>query len=304
MKKFQKMVSIDSVALVPSAIEELRNYAEEIQLSDSLPASKEEILARIGDADAVLLSSNVRLTKEVMEKAPNLRYVGMCCSLYSEESANVDIPYARSRGISVKGIRDYGDHGVVEYVIYQLVKLLHGYEGRMWGSAPREITGLKIGFVGLGTSGYMTAKALQHLGAEISYFARSVKPEREAEGMHYKDLRTLLNESEIVITALNKNVILLHEEEFAALGNGKIMFNTSIGPAAELELLKNWLQNPDNIFCSDTKAAIGDIAEEVLHYPNVYCMNQSAGMTQQAYQLLSDKVLNNIREYLNEVKDS
>ena len=131
------------VALTEAGIRELQNYAESIELAQDIPENDEEIVARIGDADAVLLSANSRLEADVMTQAPNLRYVGMCCSLYSEESANVDIPYARAHGIEVKGIRDYGDHGVVEYVIYQLVKLLHGYEGRMWKSAPMEITGLK-----------------------------------------------------------------------------------------------------------------------------------------------------------------
>jgi phosphoglycerate dehydrogenase-like enzyme len=66
----------------------------------------------------VLLSSNARIDREVLLACPDLRYVGMCCSLYSEESANVDIPCARERGILVKGIRDYGDRGVVEYVLW------------------------------------------------------------------------------------------------------------------------------------------------------------------------------------------
>ena len=35
----------------------------------------------------------------------------------------------------------------------------------------------------------------------------------------------------------------MHEEEFKALGNGKILFNTSIGPAFEAEDLKNWLED-------------------------------------------------------------
>ena len=74
--------------------------------------------------------------------------------------------------------------------------------------------------------------ALKFLGADIGYYARSIKPEREAQGMHFRNLPDLLKESEVVITALNKNVILLHDDEFAALGNGKIMINTSIAPAA------------------------------------------------------------------------
>ena len=46
-----------------------------------------------------------------MKDCGNVRYIGMCCSLYSEASSNVDLAYARARGIKVTGIRDYGDAG-------------------------------------------------------------------------------------------------------------------------------------------------------------------------------------------------
>jgi lactate dehydrogenase-like 2-hydroxyacid dehydrogenase len=95
--------------------------------------------------------------------------------LYSPESANVDIRYANERGITVTGIRDYGDEGVVEYVISELVRCLHGFGQDPWSGTPREITSLKAGIVGLGKSGGMIADALKFFGADIAYFARSKK---------------------------------------------------------------------------------------------------------------------------------
>ena len=58
-------------------------------------ADDDEIVRRIGDADGVLVSYTSRIGREVLERCPQVRYVGMCCSLYSEASANVDIAYAR-----------------------------------------------------------------------------------------------------------------------------------------------------------------------------------------------------------------
>ncbi len=51
----------------------------------------------------------------------------MCCSLYDDESSNVAVKFARGQGIVVKGIRDYGDPGVVEFIVSELVRLLHGF---------------------------------------------------------------------------------------------------------------------------------------------------------------------------------
>lgn len=229
---FEKLVAIEPVSLIPSAEEELHRYAKEVVLYRDVPASDDEMVRRIGDADAVLLSYTSRMGKEVIAQCPNIRYIGMCCSLYSEESANVDIAYARTRGIQVLGIRDYGDRGVVEYVLHELTGLLHGFGMPMLRDEPVEITGLKVGIVGLGVSGRMIADALQFMGAEISYFARSAKPDAEAAGMTFKPLAQLLAESEVVFTCLNKNVLLLGENEFASWAQARCCSTPPSAPAS------------------------------------------------------------------------
>ena len=297
---FQKLVAIEPVSLVPSAEKELSHYAKNVVLFDDIPADDDEIVRRIGDADAVLLSYTSRIGKNVIERCPNIRYIGMCCSLYSEESANVDIAYARTQGIKVLGIRDYGDRGVVEYVLHELTGILHGFGMPMLRDEPVEITGLKVGVVGLGVSGRMIADALQFMGAEISYYARSAKPDAEAAGMRYKPLAQLLAESEVVFTCLNKNVLLLGKEEFAQLGTGKVLFNTSIGPGFDSAALEDWLDLPDTHFFCDTRAAAGPVSEGFFEKKNVHCQNVSAGRTKQAFVLLSQKVLANLQTALNE----
>ena len=297
---FEKLVAIEPVSLIPPAEEELHRYAKQVVLFADIPADDDEIVCRIGDADAVLLSYTSRMGKNVIERCPNIRYIGMCCSLYSEESANVDIAYARTRGIKVLGIRDYGDRGVVEYVLHELTGILHGFGMPMLRDEPAEITGLKVGIVGLGVSGRMIADALQFMGAEVSYYSRTRKPDAEAAGMAYKPLAQLLAESEVVFTCLNKNVLLLGKEEFAQLGEGKVLFNTSIGPGFDPDALQDWLTLPGTHFFCDTRAAAGPVAEGFFDRANVHCANVSAGRTKQAFVLLSRKVLDNIRTALGE----
>ena len=297
---FEKLVAIEPVSLIPPAEEELHRYAKQVVLFADIPADDDEIVRRIGDADAVLLSYTSRMGKNVIERCPNIRYIGMCCSLYSEESANVDIAYARTRGIKVLGIRDYGDRGVVEYVLHELTGILHGFGMPMLRDEPAEITGLKVGIVGLGVSGRMIADALQFMGAEVSYYSRTRKLDAEAAGMAYKPLAQLLAESEVVFTCLNKNVLLLGKEEFAQLGEGKVLFNTSIGPGFDPDALQDWLTLPGTHFFCDTRAAAGPVDEGFFDRANVHCANVSAGRTKQAFVLLSRKVLDNIRTALGE----
>lgn len=293
---FQKLVAIEPVRMVASGMEELKRYAAEVIAYDDIPAGDTEIARRIGDADAVLVSYTSRVTGETLAKCPNVKYIGMCCSLYSEESANVDIAYARAHGIDVRGIRDYGDRGVVEFVLCELVRFLHGYDRPMWREQPLEITDLKAGVIGLGTSGGMIAEMLQFMGAEVSYYSRSRKPHFEAAGVSYRELSELLRDCDVVFTCLNKNVILLGEKEFETLGDGKLLFNTSIGPSHEIPAVKQWLSRGNNWLICDTAGAVGD--DTLIADAHVVCPDVSAGMTAQAYGLLTEKVLENIRKSL------
>lgn len=294
--RFKKLVAIEPVSLIPSAEMELYTLADEVKLYDDIPTSDEEIAARVGDADAVLLSYTSRLERAAMEKCPNIRYVGMCCSLYSPESANVDIRYAESRGITVTGIRDYGDEGVVEYVVSELVRLLHGFGEEPWEGMPREITGLKVGIVGLGKSGGMIADAMRFFGAEVSYFARSEKEWAKEKGYTFLPLKELLKQSSVVFCCLNKNTVLLHEEEFEALGYGKVLFNTGLSPAWDEPALMKWFAGCGCRLYCDTVGALG--GEHLLDHPFVRCMNVSTGRTKQAFVRLSEKVLHNIKVFL------
>ena len=158
---------------------------------------------------------------------------------------------------------------------------------------------IEVGIVGLGVSGRMIADALAFLGADISYYSRSRKPDAEAAGMKYKPLDALLRDSEVVFTCLNKNVLLLGRPEFEALGEGKVLFNTSIGPGFDSAALEAWLDKPGTHFFCDTYAAAGPVSEGFFARPNVHSPGVSAGRTKQAFVLLSEKVLANLKKALD-----
>ena len=291
---FQKLVAIEPISLIPSAEKKLHDFAHEVILHNDVPTSANEIIGRIGNADAVLLSYTSTLTADILSHCPNIQYIGMCCSLYSPESANVDIRYANAHGITVTGIRDYGDEGVVEYVVSELVRLLHGFGQPAWQGTPREITGLRVGIVGLGKSGGMIADAMKFFGADIAYFARNEKPAATEKGYRFMQLKDLVGWSEAIFCCLNKNTVLLHAEEFEQMGNKKILFNTGLSPAWEEKPFIEWLNNELNICYCDTLGALG--GKHLLNHPRVRCMNVSTGRTIQAFDRLSEKVLENLRK--------
>ena len=53
---FKKLVAIEPVGLIPSAEKELKKFTHELIMYDDIPKDDDEVAARIGDADGVLLS--------------------------------------------------------------------------------------------------------------------------------------------------------------------------------------------------------------------------------------------------------
>lgn len=300
---FKKLVIIEPINMLDIHKEKLKDIALEVIEYTTLPKDDEEIIERIAEGDAVLLSYTSSINSYVLERVPNAKYIGMCCSLYSKESANVDITKALELGITVTGIRDYGDAGVAEYIIHELVEFLGGYKEYRWDTIGHEITGLKCGIVGLGTSGTLIARTLKFFGAEVSYYSRTRKEHLEKEiGITYCDLNSLCLNNEAIFLALNKNVLLLQKEQFSLMNGKRILFNTSIGPGFDVTALKEWLQDENHFFFGDTLATAGD--DSIWDLPNTFTINRSSGgKTYQAYYRLGEKVLENIYNYLNNLEN-
>ena len=296
---FEQIVILEPTGLQPWALEALQAHSIQPLLAyDSIPESGEEIVDRIKAADCVFISWNVQLTATILSQCPRLRYIGMCCSLYSAESANVDMGYAQKHNITVTGIRDYGDEGLVEYIVSELIRLMKGIGGQQWREEPVELTRKKIGIIGMGATGKMLANRLQAFGADIYYHSRNQKPDADQQGYEYLALSELLQTCEIISLHLPKNTCILNENEFETFGKGKILINTSLGFTFDKAAFTNWINAPGNFAIFDGDG-IGSHEYEFEAYPNVISTQLVSGWTKEAKERLSRKVLNNLKNFVN-----
>ena len=296
---FKRIVAVDETLLNANALARLHSLGEEVEIYHDFPTEESEIIRRISAADCLLVSFRTPIRRNVLDACPNLRYIGMCCTLYNPESSNVDVIEAQRRGITVLGVKDYGDEGVVEYVISELVRLLHGFGGRRWKEQPTELTGQKVGIIGLGKTGGMVADAFRLFGASVSYYSRNRKPDGDAKGYVYKSLHCLLKECDIVCTCLPRNTYVLGREEFALFGNRKILVNTSVGPTFQVDALEEWLKdNPQSLYLCDA-TAMGNLAERLSGIENVLYTPYISGKSEQSVERLNRKALRNLQEFLS-----
>lgn len=71
----------------------------------------DETAEHIGDAE-IVLCNKVQITREIMDRCPNLRYIGLFATGYN----NVDVEYAAQKGIVVCNAGQYSTNAVAQQV--------------------------------------------------------------------------------------------------------------------------------------------------------------------------------------------
>ncbi len=208
------------------------------------------LLERIGDAHAVFLDWS-NLNAEVLSFCPSLEIV----SYIGVGAANfVDLAAASELGIVVTNTPDYGNRSVAEHALGLILAVARHIargdrdlrQGR-WTSSQREgvqISGRRIGLVGMGAVGKEMARMCRSLGMEIIYHDPRRQPEVE-DMASYRELDELLRECDVVslhVAYTPETHNLIGERELSLLRPGAILVNTSRGEVLDLKALAKALR--------------------------------------------------------------
>lgn len=194
---------------------------------------------RIRDA-AFVLANKIRLTDELLEDCPDLRFIGLTAT----GTDNVDLEAAKRHGIAVCNIRAYCTQSVAEHVFGVLLCLTHSLESYVgdvrngaWQTSDdfcllshpvRELSGMTLGIVGYGELGKGVAKIAGAFGMRVIIAAR---PGTEPEGERVA-FDTLLRDADVIslhcpLTDATRG--LFGSDEFARMKNDAILINTARG---------------------------------------------------------------------------
>lgn len=295
---FNKIVVLEPILITKEGKSELEKYSKEVVFYNTKPTSENDIINRIDNADCILLSFTTKITKNVLDKCNSIKYIGMSCSYYGKKYSNLDMDIATEKGITVKYLKDYGDEAVPEYIISELIRLMHGLGDNQWKDRPYELTDVKIGIIGLGKIGTMVANALKFFGADVYYYSKTRKSKAESDEIKYLPLEELLKKCDIISTHLNRDVVLLNEREFEQLGNGKIYVNTTIGCCYDVDALKKWLDAGTNYHICDYVSNTPKTQVIINHKKTIYT-NKICGNSKQSDIRATTQTINNIEEFLN-----
>ncbi len=183
---------------------------------------RDELLAAVADADAVIVRNRTQVDQALVAGAPALRVVGRL----GVGLDNIDVEACKVRGIEVIPAGGANALAVAEYVICTVMLLLRGqYLASAavavgeWPRAAlgegRETAGKTLGIVGFGGIGRLTAKLAQGLGVRVIAADAMIpadSPVWRDNGVAPRELDALLAESDAVtlhvpLTAQTRHLI-------------------------------------------------------------------------------------------------
>ncbi|MBY0595553.1 NAD(P)-dependent oxidoreductase [Bacillus bingmayongensis] len=220
----------------------LQNHEIEMYDKEEL-ISSEELVKRVKDKDALLSLLSTKVTKEVIDAAPNLEVIAN----YGAGYDNIDYMYAAEKGITVTNTPKVSTEATAELTFALLLAAARripegdtlcrtvGFNG--W--APlfflgREVYGKTIGIIGLGEIGKAVAKRAKAFGMNIIYTGpnRKLEAENELEAT-YVTLEELLQTADFVTINCAYNPSLHHmidEEQFKMMKKTAYIVNAARGP--------------------------------------------------------------------------
>ncbi len=211
------------------------------------------------DSEVLLVKLGAKVGKDLLDKFPNLKYVGMLGTGYG----GIDTEYAASKDITVTNIADYATEAVAEFTFGILIEWCRGlgrglklaWDGTYEDDKPgMEIKGKKFGVIGLGDIGLRTAELAQAFGADVSYWSRTLKKDAEAKGIHYAELDKLLANSDIISLnlALNPETEgIINAGRVALIRQDAIFINPSPMELIDFDALVRRLKKQDMVFMLD-----------------------------------------------------
>ena len=204
----------------------------------------EEAAEKIGDAEIVLVNKTP-ITAEVMDKCPNLRYIGLFATGYN----NIDIQAATAHGITVCNAGSYSTQAVIQHTFALLLSLagnLPRYEkavadGEWERSATfsyfpypvHELYGKTMAIIGYGSIGQGVAKVADAFGMKVLVHTRSIPKDCPFELVSREDAFCRADVLSVHCPLTEQTAQLLCNETLALMKPTAYVLNTARGGIAD-----------------------------------------------------------------------
>ncbi|QUI23653.1 D-2-hydroxyacid dehydrogenase [Vallitalea pronyensis] len=267
-----------------------------------------ELKEKLGTFDAIIVRSATKIREEVIDAVEGSQLKLMIRAGVGLD--NIDVAYARERGIAVENTPNASSASVAELAIghmFSLARFLYisnvtMREGKWNKKAYKgsELAGKTLGLIGFGRIAKETAKRAHALGMKVMYTNRSGAKEGYAD-YAYVDMDTLLAHSDFIslhIPFAKEVGAVIDTEAFKKMKDGVFIVNCARGGVVDEDALVEALDTS-----KVAGAAIDVFAEEPTKNERLYTHEKVSvtphigGSTKEAQARIGLEIIEIIKRY-------
>ena len=244
-----KKILITRKLIKESEDKAIKTFSPIFNTNDELYSQK-KVIEMSNGCDGILSSLTDKMDKQTIDKLPDTIKI---ISNFAVGFGNINIEAAKKRNIIVTNTPEVLTDATAEIGILLILgacrRATEGIEAAKtsnwkWSAdylIGKQLTGTRLGILGMGRIGKKIAKIAKSLGMVIHYHNRSkLSSDKEEGATYHKDLKSLMSVSDVLSVccpASKETINLINKETLEYLPKGSIVTNVARGDIVDDEAL-------------------------------------------------------------------
>jgi len=281
-----------------------------LNLNDEVYSQKKLIELSQG-CDGILTSLTEKIDENVVQKlSESVKII----SNFAVGFGNIDLKATKKRNIVVTNTPDVLTDATAEIAMLLILGaarrasegLLYAKNKNWKWSADfligKQLTGSRLGILGMGRIGRAVAKLAKAFGMEIHYHNRSkLNPDLEMGAIYHENIKSLFSVSDILsinCPATKETKHIINKETLEFFPNGAIITNSARGDMIDDEAMVQALINR-KIYAVGLDVYNGEpnLYSGYLNQPNAFILPHLGSATKKTRTAMADLAISNIEEY-------
>ena len=273
--------------------------------------SQKEVIEMSKGCDGILSSLTEKLDAETINKLPESIKI---ISNFAVGFGNIDLEAAKKRGIVVTNTPDVLTDATAEIGILLILgacrRVPEGIQGAKdcnwkWSAdylIGKQLTGARLGILGMGRIGQKIASVAKSLGMIIHYHNRSKLSSDKENGATYHDtLKSLMSVSDVLSVccpASNETINLINKETLEYLPKGAVVTNVARGDIVDDEAMIDALERRKVYAVGlDVYKDEPNLNPGYLKYKQAFVLPHLGSATKETRTAMANLAIDNIEEY-------